>query len=77
MRRRDAKLWFREKRVAAEQVLLNRALRASKNRLDRAVTAVVMTKIPQLPAEPGRTKTVDDQVLSADASSKPSPRDSV
>lgn len=60
MKRRDAiALAIREKRVAAEQVLLNRAVRANKNWFDQLVTRVVMTQIPVVEPEAGRSRTLD------------------
>lgn len=52
-------LTIREKRVAAEQVLLNRAVRANKNWMDRIITKVVMTQIPTVTPDVGRSKTLD------------------
>lgn len=60
MKRRDAiALAVREKRVAAEQVLLNRAIRANKNWFDQLITRIVMTQIPQVEPDVGRSKTLD------------------
>ncbi|WP_157537770.1 hypothetical protein [Nocardioides sp. Root190] len=50
---------LRERRAALEQALLNRALRANKGRVDRAITRLVMTQIPTVEPEPGRAKVVD------------------
>lgn len=63
MSRRDAiALAARERRAAIELTLLNRALRHDKGPVDRLVTKVVMTQIPDIqddqtgggPAQRGR-----------------------
>lgn len=45
----ELKLLARERRAATEQALLNRALRNHKGPVDRAITKVVMTQIPDIP----------------------------
>lgn len=45
----ELKLLARERRAAVEQALLNRALRTHKGPLDRVVTKLVMTQIPDVP----------------------------
>lgn len=59
MQRKSFMLPIREKRAAVEQALLNRALRANKNWLDRMITRIVMTQVPQLESDVGRSKTLD------------------
>lgn len=60
MKRRDAiALAFREKRAAAEQVLLNRAIRANKNWFDQLITRIVATQIPTVEPDVGRSRTLD------------------
>ena len=61
-RRDDLALAARERRAAVELALLNRALRHDKGPIDRLVTKVVMTQIPDItddqtgggPAQRGR-----------------------
>lgn len=48
-RAEELKLRARERRAATEQALLNRALRNHKGPVDRAITKVVMTQIPDVP----------------------------
>lgn len=50
-RRDDLALAARERRAAVELALLNRALRHDKGPVDRFVTRVVMTQIPDTPDE--------------------------
>jgi hypothetical protein len=50
-RRDDLALAVRERRAALEQALLNRAVRNHKGPVDRAITRLVMTQIPDVPDE--------------------------
>lgn len=50
-RRDDLALVIRERRAAVEQALLNRAMRNHKGGVDRALTRLVMTQIPDVPDE--------------------------
>ncbi|MGY3555496.1 hypothetical protein [Williamsia sp. R60] len=54
------RLFARERRAATEQFLLGRALRTDPTIINRIITRVVLTRIPQFPAEKGRTRKVDD-----------------
>jgi hypothetical protein len=45
----ELKLLARERRAAVEQALLNRAMRNDKGPLDRTITRLVMTQIPDVP----------------------------
>ena len=47
----ELKLLAREKRAAADQALLNRAMRNDKGPVDRVITRLVMTQIPDVPDE--------------------------
>lgn len=47
----ELRLRAREKRAATEQALLNRAMRNNKGPLDRTITKLVMTQIPDVPDE--------------------------
>ncbi|MCW3040478.1 MAG: hypothetical protein JWM31_2383 [Solirubrobacterales bacterium] len=44
-------LLARERRAATEQALLNRAVRNHKGPVDRVITKLVMTQIPNVPDE--------------------------
>lgn len=48
-RRDDLALAVRERRAAVELTLLNHALRHDKGPVDRLVTRIVMTQIPDTP----------------------------
>jgi hypothetical protein len=45
----ELKLLARERRAAIEQALLNRAVRNNKGPVDRVITKLVMTQIPDVP----------------------------
>lgn len=45
----ELRLVARERRAATEQALLNRAMRNHKGPVDRAITRLVMTQIPDVP----------------------------
>lgn len=47
--RKEFALRAREVQATVEQALLNRALRNDKGPVDRAVTRIVMTKLPEIP----------------------------
>ncbi|MEV6657273.1 hypothetical protein [Nocardia fluminea] len=53
------RLVVRERRAALELFLLGRALRANRTNIDRAITRLVLTRIPDIPPEPGRTRRLD------------------
>ncbi len=48
-RRQELALRAREKRIDVETTLLNRAVRHDKGPIDRAITAAVLTQIPDVP----------------------------
>lgn len=48
-RKDKAALALRERRAAVELTLLNRALRHGKGPVDRVVTKIVLTQIPDVP----------------------------